>query len=46
MATVLKQKVHSGQTIYIKIAGKVIGRAQGLMVEGLSVRKVFMKLVL
>lgn len=30
MATVLNQKVHSGQTIYLKISGKIIGRAQGL----------------
>jgi hypothetical protein len=30
MATVLNQKVHSGQTIYIKIGGQIVGRAQGL----------------
>jgi len=30
MATVLNQTVHSGHTIYLKISGIIVGRAQGL----------------
>lgn len=30
MATVITQKVHSGHTIYLKIGGIIVGRAQGI----------------